>query len=147
MLNKRGSVAVWVGVSLPGLIMATALPIVIGSWEAARARLQRTADVSALAGMINFKITNDGLDARTEAEKMARLNHIERVTAESVSGIVDGANHAITVTVSLVQPVLFLRRINGQTSFTISAEATAELLSGEAPPHGQPDLRHAELVK
>src|SRR6266700_1139892 len=73
-MGRRASVALWIAVMLPGLVMATSMGVEVGAWIAARAGIQRVADLSALAGAMNYQITTDKQAAATSAARMAQLN-------------------------------------------------------------------------
>jgi len=48
---REGSVAIWIAVMLPGIIMAAAMAIEVGGWGAAQISMQRSADSAASAGI------------------------------------------------------------------------------------------------
>src|ERR1700722_7506423 len=73
-LGRRGSVAIWIAAMIPGLFVAVSPAIEAGAWAAAQVSVQRAADLSAIAGGINYKITSNRQTAATFAARMAQLN-------------------------------------------------------------------------
>ena len=69
--DRRGSIAVWIAVMMPGLFIAVALGVEGGSWAAAQVAVQRAADISAIAGAINYQAINNKQTAATFAARMA----------------------------------------------------------------------------
>ena len=80
-LDRRAGVGVWIAVMMPGMLMATSMAVEIGSWAAAKASVQRNADISAVAGAINYSKRTDLTStptrqqtAATYAARVAQLN-------------------------------------------------------------------------
>jgi Flp pilus assembly protein TadG len=73
-LGRQGSVAVWIGLMIPVFVAALSLGVEVSSWEAAQLSLQRTADVSAIAGALSYKSSQNAQAAATSAAEMAQLN-------------------------------------------------------------------------
>jgi len=115
-LGRRAAVAVWIAVMAPGLIMATALAIEAGGWAAAQMSVQRAADLSAMAGAMNYLATSNKQTAATFAARMAQLNGgsgtatpswnsgtstltDNMITAQIVTGYESSSDTALKVTV------------------------------------------------
>src|ERR1700722_6199533 len=71
-LGRRGSVAVWLVGMTAGLVMAMSLAVEVGSWAAAKVQVQRSADLSAIAGVINYQATGNN---QTAATFIAHISH------------------------------------------------------------------------
>ncbi len=143
---------------LPGLIVVIALGVESGSWAAAQMATQRAADVSAIAGAMNFKTTGNKQTAATFAARIAQLNGgtgtaspswnagtstltNNQITAQFVAGSVNSASSALKVTVQKAIPAGMSAAFMSNTSYTVSGSGTAELvtLTG-AGSGGQPCL-------
>jgi uncharacterized membrane protein len=66
-LGRKGSVAVWIALMIPVLTMALAFGVEVGGREAVRMSTQRTADVSANAGAMNYEDSLNGQGSLAEA--------------------------------------------------------------------------------
>src|ERR1700722_18157352 len=90
-LGRRASVAVWIALMIPVFVAALSLGVEVGGWEATQISVQRTADVSAIAGgMIckangNCNTTASQQAAATFAARMAQLNGISGTASPSWS--------------------------------------------------------------
>ena len=157
-LGCRGSVAVWLAVMLPGLIMAVSLAVEAGSWEAAQMSVQRAADVSAMAGAMNYTTSASNQKAATFAAMMAQLNGgsgtntpswnsgtntltDNMITAQVISGYATASDTAIKVTVQKSIPAGISQAFSSQTTHTVTGTGVAELINTVgAGSGGQPCL-------
>jgi hypothetical protein len=73
-LGRRASVAMWIAVMTPGLIMVISMAVQVGAWAAAEASVQRSADLAAVAGVANYKNTQNATTAATFAARFAQMN-------------------------------------------------------------------------
>ena len=73
-VDRRGSVALWMGLTTPTLIMAMAAGIEVSDWAAVKVELQRTADAAALAGAAAYNQTATTHSAATAAAYVAQIN-------------------------------------------------------------------------
>jgi Flp pilus assembly protein TadG len=156
-LGRKGTVAVWIAVMTPGLIMATAMAVEVGSWMAAEVGLQRAADASAIAGLTNYKSTQNAQTAATFAARMAQLNGgtgqaatswvgscstsctskcTDTLTDNQITATVtfcggwaSNADIMMTVTVNKTLPSYVSTLFNSMTSHTVTASGTAELVT------------------
>jgi hypothetical protein len=78
--SRAASVATWIAVMLPGVIMAASLGIEVGDWGATQVATQRTADTAATSG-IAYLMSFDNPNASSSlqatalyAARMAQLN-------------------------------------------------------------------------
>lgn len=113
--DSRGTIGILLAVLMPGLLIAVALGVEAAGWAASTVSLQRTADIAASAGLLNYQSSRDGFAATTAAVQMAKLNGVvstntpawnastqtltaENITAQMVSPIQDPSNKAMKVT-------------------------------------------------
>jgi Flp pilus assembly protein TadG len=147
--DKRGSVAIWIAMLTPGLLMVTAMGVEVGSWAAAQVGVQRAADMAAVAGAINYRLTSDKQKAATFAARMAQLNggvgtaapHWDGVskltdnaiTVAYVTGLQTGSNPAFAVTVQRTINAGVSAAFSSTPNYTVSATGTAELVANTTP--------------
>lgn len=151
------SVALLVAVSVPALLLAVALPCEFGQISTAQIRAQRLADDAARDGMMGWKFQSDQIFPHTPlpttAQKTARALRFAKhwnqsVVATVTTGVLDGSNHALVATVSLTVPLLLIPSISGQTAFTVTASATAELFGADPTSSSAgADLREIGIVR
>lgn len=130
-MNKKGVVAVWVGITLPVLLTAVALPIEVGNWEVARIQLQRSADLAAEAGLIEYHQNLAKGRAWVSARSLAMTNAqvpSNDVTFAFVPGFANGLNTALTLTITKRIHSLFPRAIVPESFVTITVTSTAEFV-------------------
>jgi Flp pilus assembly protein TadG len=76
--DRRGAVALWMGLTTPTLIIAMGMGIEVSDWAAVKVELQRTADAAALTGAYYYSTnsgqTNLAQNAATAAADVAQLN-------------------------------------------------------------------------
>jgi hypothetical protein len=156
-LGRQGSVAVWIALMIPVLTMALAFGVEVGGWEAVRMSTQRIADVSANAGVMNYKASLNGQTAATFAARMAQLNGASgtasptwsstcssscttpctgtltdnQIIAQFItcSGTVNNSDVMIKVTVQKTVPAAMSRLFSSSSSYTITATGTSELVT------------------
>ena len=162
--DKRGVVAIWIAVMLPGLIMAISMGIEISNWAAAQVSVQRTADLAAIAGAINYKNNTGAAQATREqtaatfAARFAQINGgngtaapawtastktlaDNQITVQVTTGLQSSSNAALKVTVLKSVPKTISQFFSAGTSVTVSSTSTAELvIVGTAGSGGQPCL-------
>jgi Flp pilus assembly protein TadG len=147
--DRSGSVALWMGLTTPALIMAMAAGIEVGDWAAVKVELQRTADAAALAGAAAYNQTATTHSAATAAAYVAQINgaagtttptwvaDTNTLTANRITvqvalhgGIRNAGDTAVRVTVT--RPVwLAIGNIFGSNpTVTISASSIAEVVPG-----------------
>ncbi|GAC1356441.1 MAG: pilus assembly protein TadG-related protein [Herpetosiphon sp.] len=143
--DRRGSVALMVGIMAPVLLTVMALAIEVTSWSVGTLELQRIADASAWAGALQYVATQNAHSAAGAAADVAEINGIvnatsrtwnsstltindNMVTAQIVSGIRDPQGVAVKVSVKRSVPkTLSLIASTTTTTVTLSATATAEV--------------------
>jgi hypothetical protein len=156
-VGRQGSVAVWIALMIPLLTMAMAFGVEMGGWEAARMSAQRTADVSANAGVMNYKASLNAQTAATFAARMAQLNGASgtasptwssscsgsctspctgtltdnQIIAQviSCSGAVTNSDVMIKVSVQKTVPAAMSTLFSSTSSYTITATGTSELVT------------------
>lgn len=74
--DRRGSVVLLTALALPVSLAVMALDINISDWELTRVRLQRIADIAAMAGAARYAQTWNGPAAATTAANVAELNGV-----------------------------------------------------------------------
>ena len=65
--NRRGSIALWTALTLPGLFAVLALGVEVSTWESTKVALQRTADMAAMAGVMNYNASGNATTASNAA--------------------------------------------------------------------------------
>jgi Flp pilus assembly protein TadG len=155
--DRRASVALWIGLSLPTLLMALGLGIEVASWSVSTLELQRTADAAALAGVMNYSQTSNGQSATGAAANVAEVNGVagatsrswsaatktltdNNITAAVVSGIQNTSDIAIKVTVQQNVKLTFSRIFSTLGSVNVSATAWSELVTSSSSTGAQPCL-------
>ena len=149
--DRRGAVALWMGLTTPVLIAAMSMGIEVGDWAAVKVELQRTADAAALAGAINFNQTKDAQKAVTHAAYIAQINGAtgattptwtaatktladNTITTQIVSGLLNPLDTAMKVTVNRNVSLAIGRIFKSNPSVTITASAWAELTTSSTGP-------------
>lgn len=150
--DRHGSVALLTGIMAPVLLMSVALGVEITSWSVGTVQLQRTADVSAWAGAMQYASLDNAQMATRVAADVAEINGVSGtavrtwnastltttdnlITAQLVGGVRLASNKAIRVTVKRsVSKVLSGIFPSTQTSVTLSAVAYAEITSAGPQP-------------
>ena len=128
--DRRGVVAVLVGLMAPVLVMALGLGIEVSRWSVAELELQRIADAAALAGAFDYlnQTTPVPQTAFAAAVNLAQINGITApVTVQIVAGPQNPSDNAMQVTVSRQLPLFLAGIFTAAPSLTISATAVAEL--------------------
>jgi hypothetical protein len=162
--DTKASIAIWIAVMVPGLIMAAALGLEIGAWETAQISTQRSADLAAIAGAANYQTTHNAQTAATFAARMAQLNGgtgtasptwsgscttpcssactstltDNLVTAKVIlcAGSANSSDPMLKVTVNKSVPATLSALFSSASTHTITATGTAEVVSTTTPPSG-----------
>ena len=146
--GKRGSVAVLVAVSAPALTMAVALGIEVSGWTVTQQRLQRAADMAAIAGALAYSNGATAQLAATYAAYVAELNGGAGTTSRTwngtatpptlsdnliqiqmTAGIKNTNDKAFVATIQTTVPYLFSAIALHGTGQALSASATAEVMT------------------
>jgi Flp pilus assembly protein TadG len=152
--GKRGTVAVMVALCAPALLMAVGLGIEASGWTAITQRLQRTADMAAIAGAY---ASYAGASAQLSADQAAYTAEINAATGVSstttpstrqwtantlptasvltdnlikiqkLPGIKNTSDVAFSATIQDTVPLLFSHLFLTGPNITLSATATAEI--------------------
>lgn len=147
--NRRGSIALWVAVSAPALMMTTGLGLEVGTWAVTKTELTVAADAAAAAGAIAYGKTASAQTAAGTAANVAELNGVAgaaarqwasstqtltdgSMTAKVGTGITNSSRTAVTVTVSRTLPASFSGFLLDSSSRTITVSSVAEVWSGTA---------------
>jgi Flp pilus assembly protein TadG len=141
------------------MCMLLAIGLDMGQWALARAELQRIADTAALAGMMRYAATGTSTPTlcasatnkqacagASAAADLAEINGASKgtrawndkaatltdgsVTVAFVSGVKNASDAAMRVTASRPIAAALGFAVHGGQSYTITATATAELVSG-----------------
>jgi hypothetical protein len=94
--DTKASIAIWIAVMVPGLIMAAALGLEIGAWETAQISTQRSADLAAIAGAANYQTTHNdlrGSHGTIERRHWHGLTDLERFVHDTVQQPVHQYSH------------------------------------------------------
>jgi len=147
--DRRGSAALWVAFVLPAMFAALALGIEVGAWQSTKASLQRTADIAAMAGVMNYNASGSVAAATNHATYMAELNGIpgSQVSVSAVNGLQNASDKAIQITVSKPVTLMITSAFSASPTYTVSASSTAEWVTtntggtaGGSAQGGQPCL-------
>jgi hypothetical protein len=157
-INCRASIAIWIAMMIPGLVMATALGVELAGWATAQVAVQRAADLSAISGVINYKVTTNKQTAATFAARMAQVNGgvgtatpswnsgtntltDNQITAPIVTGWQTSSDTAIKVTIQKTIPATVSSVFSSIGSHTVTGTGLGELVSMTAAGSGgQPCL-------
>lgn len=153
--GRRGTVAILIGLTAPMLTMAIALGIEISGWTVTKQRLQRTADVAAIAAAQSYMRGATAKVAATNGAHLAEINGAKGLSGTSptwmgstlsdnyitIQQTTVNTNTAFVATVQTVAPLLFsqIAAPPAITTKTISATATAAITTS-AGTGGQPCL-------
>jgi hypothetical protein len=149
--GKRGTVAVLVALCAPVLLVTVGLGIEASGWTAVTQRLQRTADVAALAGAQAYNAGASVSIAATEAAYVAEINGAtgvsstttpttrvwnpntsppyladNMVTIQVTAGIKNSSDKAFVAKIKETIPLLFSHYYLRGPTITLNATATAE---------------------
>jgi hypothetical protein len=134
------------------------MAVEVGSWAAAQVSIQRAADLSAVAGGINYLATGNKQTAATFAARIAQLNGgsgtatpswnsgtntltDNQITAQVITGYMNASDTALKVTVQKTIPAGISSVFNHSASYTVTGVGVAELVSKTGPGSGgQPCL-------
>lgn len=143
--DRGGGVALIAGVSFVPLVMAVGIGIELTHWTTIKTELQRTADLSALAGVKNFLINNgDHRKTVDAAANLAELNGAQgatartwnpadslltdnQITAQVTAGVRRQGDKAVKVTVRQSVPLLLMGAFGSALSVTIAATGWADV--------------------
>ena len=137
----------------PGLFMAMSLAVEIGGWASAQTSLQRSADVAAMAGAMNYLTTANNQTAATFGARMAQLNggsgtasptwssgtntlSDNMITASVINGYKSSSDTALQITVQKSIPATVSRAFTSTANYTISATSVAEIVTTTVAPTG-----------
>ncbi len=148
--DRRGVVAMAVGITGPVLLMSAAIGFELSNWSVTGISLQRTADAAAMAGVLNYQHQGTPVQqtAAQAAANVAVLNGIKgvssgtsptwtsgtstlvdgNVTVQFVTGPKSSADTAIKVTVKQTVPLYLAGLFTTASSRTMSAVAIAEIV-------------------
>jgi len=138
--SRRAAVAIYVGLMTPVLAGAVALGVEVSSWSGDQAKMQRTADASAMAaGLYCYKNIGNAANctnnsavkqaATTLAQNLATVNGAGSSSASVVSGIRSASDTAIQVSAQETVPLTISRIFDSSPSVTVSASSTSEVTS------------------
>lgn len=141
--DHRASVGLLTGLSAPTLLMATAMGVEVSHWASVHTDLQRTADMSAIAGVAALARNETPQQAANAAANMAEMNGApggsrtwnpntyvlsdNYISVAVTAGIRNSADSAVAVTVRSAIPLLFSRIMVRASSISLGATGTAEL--------------------
>jgi Flp pilus assembly protein TadG len=159
VVGRRGSIAVWIAVMAPGLILMISMAVEVGAWASARVSTQRAADLAAIAGA-NYLATSAPRTAATQAANVAQLNGAAGIaspgwtmspagcgtpctsvcrgtltdneitaTVTYCGGFKSSSDPMMTISVSKTVTSYLPTVLNPATTRTISASGTAELVT------------------
>ena len=122
---RRGSVALYCALVMPGLIAAGGMAAEAGLWQYQALRLQQSADASALAGALTLAEGYGATAAEGNATRAVALAGLQA----SPSVTLEGANR-VSVTLSATVPLVFVLLVsNGRQFVTVAASASASASS------------------
>jgi Flp pilus assembly protein TadG len=151
--DRRGSVALMVGLTAPVLVMALGLGIEVSRWSVAKVELQRIADAAALAGAFDYQhqATKVPRASAAAAANLAWLNKVtgtasptwtagtelltdNLIAVQIIAGLRNASDTAVRVTVSRLVPLCVAGIFTSATTQMISATAVAELTAALSGP-------------
>jgi hypothetical protein len=165
---RRGSVAVWMALSLVPTLTLIALGLDESQGTIAKIQLQRIADIASMAGGLRGANTATGVPslcssaqyAKSCAETNAAADTAEvngvagtktrvwsdttltltdnMITAKIVPGVDKASDVAVQVTVSRSLPSIFAYPVDGGATYTVSATAISEVVAGTTTTGPQP---------
>ncbi|MBC7799810.1 MAG: hypothetical protein H7Z10_04245 [Gemmatimonadaceae bacterium] len=130
--------------TLPAMLSVMWATLDAGQWIVVKQQLQRTADIAALAGAIEFFVSHNEFTAATAAADLVDLNGIPSATPRTWAnptrtltsgatvvivgpGVRSGDNTGVNVTVKKTIPLILTKLLNGQSNVTLTASSWAEL--------------------
>ncbi len=151
--GRRGSIAVWLVVMIPGILMAAAMGIEVGGWGAVQLKTQRIADSAASSAVtyLNNGFTTPSSNyqaAANYAVSMAVLNGASTTgsapaaacsgtncytsSSGGVMASVNAGTSPVTITVDIntsLSSALTYPLLDSRSSYTLHARASAQWLS------------------
>jgi Flp pilus assembly protein TadG len=146
--DRRGAVALLVGLVAPVLAMALGLGIEVSRWSVAKLELQRIADAAALAGAFDYQhqATKVPKTAAMAAANFAWYNGVtgiatptwtaatnlltdNQITVQIIAGLRTASDTAMQVTVSRLVPLYLAGIFTSVGTQTVTATAVAELVT------------------
>ena len=146
--DRRGGVALLVGLMGPVLAMALGLGIEVSRWSVAKLELQRIADAAALAGAFDYQhqATKVPKTAATAAASLAWYNGVtgvatptwtaatnlltdNQITVQIIAGLRTASDTAVRVTVSRLVPLFLAGIFTSAATQKVTATAVAELVT------------------
>lgn len=128
---ERGSIAVFLAVLVPGLLLIVGLAVDGGAKVAATQRANAVADEAARAGGQALDVSV-ALAGQVQVDPIAAVaaaqDYLDRNGVEGAVTVVDGDTLQVTTTVS--QPTIFLGLV-GISTFTVEGFGTADLVTDD----------------
>lgn len=150
---RRSSVAIVAAMLAPVLAGATGLGIEVSNWSVEQMRMQRAADMAALAGAITYtNAINNGSttaaaaqSAANAAANLAEVNHVpgpsapswdsstqtltdSNLTVRITNGVRSASDTAVNVTVHESVPLMLARLVTSVSAVTVTGTSMAELI-------------------
>jgi Flp pilus assembly protein TadG len=149
--DRRGMVALMIGLAAPVLAMAVGIGVEVSRWSVAKMELQGIADAAAIAGALNYQQANDPQKATIAAAYVAQINGIagmanpvwnattktltdNLITAQIVAGPRNTNDVAVQVSVSRSLPLYLAGVFTSASAQTVSATAVAEIVQTSSGP-------------
>ena len=147
--TERGGVAVLTAVAAAPVLLFVFAAIDVSRWAVLQQELQRTVDVAAIAGAIEYGLTASGVNAANAAADLAELNGAtgsstrqwnagasllqdNTVTVQLLGGVRVVGNTAVKVTVARSAPLTFGAALRS-TPVTLTATGWAEVAQNFQP--------------
>jgi Flp pilus assembly protein TadG len=134
-LDRRGAMAMTLGLLMTGFAGMTALSVDVADWYGSRRVMQSAADAAAMGGALALKNSGTNAQAIAAATTDAQLNATGLGAGAQVNASVNGSKVTVTLTkhANLLLSGLFL-----STAPTITATATAGLVNMTSSTGGSP---------
>jgi Flp pilus assembly protein TadG len=148
--DRRGSIAILAAVTMPVMLMAAGMGIEVTNWTVVSLELQRTADVAAIAGALEYALGTDAQRSAITAASLAEINGVagapsrtwtvvnqtltdNLITVQIGAGVQNNKNIGVKVTVAQVVPLYLTKIMSSSSSVTISASAWSEVQASVQP--------------
>jgi Flp pilus assembly protein TadG len=148
--DEQGGIGMLMGLTILPLVLVVGLGVEVTRWTVVKRELQRTADVSAVAGAAEYANSQNAQTATNAAANLAELDGAagatartwnpsskllsdNQVSAQVVAGVQDTSNMAVKVVVTRPVSLVFTRAMSSAATINVSATGLAEVRTTGQP--------------
>lgn len=149
-VGRRGTIAILVAMTMPVLLMVVGMGIEVTYWTVVSLELQRTADLAAIAGALDYTLGRNAQRAAIASASLAEINGAagemgriwstdsqkltdNLITVQIGAGIQNNNNLGVKVTVAELVPLYLTKLMSSSSSITVTATGWSEVQSLSQP--------------